>query len=224
MAEFLAAFAIFLLAHSLPSIRPLRSGLIARLGRRTYLIGYSGLSLALLAWLVAAALTAPYVGLWTPPLWAYHQALLTAPLGLVLVVAGLVRPNPLSIGFAGRGFDPERPGLVGVTRHPVLWGFALWAAAHLPPNGDLVSVVLFGALGLFALAGFAIVDRRMRRSLGEAQWQRLTAKAPLVPFAAGWPRFTGRDGLGLLLGLVLAALLLAGLHAWLFSVDPLATV
>lgn len=224
MAEFFAAFTVFLIAHSLPSIRPLRAGLVARLGRRGYLAAYSVASLALLAWLVSAALRAPYLGLWTPPVWAYHQALLTAPLGVILAVAGLLRPNPLSIGVAGGDFDETRPGLVGVTRHPVLWGFALWAFAHVPPNGDLVSVVLFGALGGFSLAGFTLVDRRTRRQLGAAAWRRLAAACPLVPFARGLPRFAGRDLLALGLGVAAVALLLGGLHLRLFGVDPLATL
>jgi uncharacterized membrane protein len=224
MLEFWLAGAVFLIAHSLPSIRPLRAGLQGALGRRGYLAAYSAMSLALLAWLISAALTAPYVGVWTPPVWAYHQALVTAPLGLTLVVWGLVRPNPWSIGFAARGFDPARPGLVGVTRHPVLWGFALWAFAHVPPNGDLVSVALFGALGGFSLAGFALVDRRTRRALGAADWQSVRARAPLLPFAGGWPRFAASDLAGLSAGVALSAALLGGLHAWLFGVSPLTLV
>ena len=46
-----------------------------------------------------------------------------------------------------RRSDPAAPlaPIVTTTRHPVLWGFLIWAVAHLPPNGDVVSIVLFGS-------------------------------------------------------------------------------
>jgi len=221
MSEFALAGIVFLAAHSLPSIRPARAWLRDRLGARGYAAAFSLASLALLAWLLSAAVRAPYVALWAPPVWAYHLALLLAPLGTVLVVAGLLRANPLSIGFVTRGFDPDRPGLAGISRHPVLWGFLMWAVGHVPANGDLVSVSLFTALGLFSLAGFWLVDRRHRRQLGEPEWRRLSARAPALPFAAGAPRFQATDALALLLGALAAAALLGGLHRWLFGADPL---
>lgn len=221
MAEFAFAGIVFLAAHSLPSIPPLRRWLRARLGARGYVVAFSASSLLLLGWLISAALRAPYVAVWTPPIWAYHLALVLAPLGTVLVVAGLVRPNPLSIGFVARGFDPDRPGLAGIGRHPVLIGFVCWAVAHVPANGDVVGVALFSALGLFALAGFPLVDRRHRRQLGAAEWGRLAARAPAVPFARGWPRFAWSDAGALALGVATAAALLGGLHLRLFGADPL---
>lgn len=221
MSEFALAGIVFLAAHSLPSVRPARAWLRARLGPRGYALGFSAVSLILLAWLLSAAVRAPSVALWAPPVWGYHLTLALAPLGTVLVVAGLVRPNPLSIGLVARGFDPDRPGLAGISRHPVLWGFLLWAVGHVPANGDLVSLSLFTALGLFSLAGFALVDRRHRGQLGADEWQRLCAHAPALPFARGWPRFQAVDAGALLAGMLAAAALLAGLHLWLFGVDPL---
>jgi uncharacterized membrane protein len=221
MTEFAIAGIVFLAAHSLPSVRPARAWLRDRLGPRGYALAFSLSSTLLLVWLLSAAVRAPYVALWAPPVWAYHLTLLLAPVGTVLVVAGLIRPNPLSIGFVARGFDPARPGLAGISRHPVLWGFLLWALGHVPANGDVVSVSLFTALGLFSLAGFWLVDRRHRRQLGDAEWRRLAACAPALPFACGWPRFQPIDALALVLGVLAAAALLGGLHLWLFGVDPL---
>jgi uncharacterized membrane protein len=221
MTEFALAGIVFLAAHSLPSIRPARAWLRGRLGARGYALVFSLTSLALLAWLLSAAVRAPYVALWAPPVWAYHLTLLLAPIGTVLVTAGLIRPNPLSIGVVARGFDPDRPGLAGISRHPVLWGFLFWAAGHVPANGDLVSVSLFTALGLFSLAGFWLVDHRHRRQLGEREWQRLAARAPVLPFARGWPRFQRVDAAALVAGAFAAAALLAGLHLWLFGANPL---
>lgn len=44
-------------------------------------------------------------------------------------------------------------------RHPQLTGFALWAFAHILPNGDLASLILFGGLLVWALVEMAVINR-----------------------------------------------------------------
>ncbi|MDT9599906.1 NnrU family protein [Sphingosinicella rhizophila] len=183
MTEFLLALSAFLAAHVLPARTGLRSRLAARFGERTYLLVYSLLSLALLIWLIGAALRAPLVPLWQTELWHYHFALAVMLPACMLLVGGAATANPLSVSFRSAGYDPSRPGIVGVTRHPLLWGFALWALAHLLANGDLVSLILFGGFGLFSLAGMMIVDRRKRRQMG-AEWDRLAEPTSALPFGA----------------------------------------
>ncbi|MFV2034373.1 MAG: NnrU family protein [Halocynthiibacter sp.] len=51
-------------------------------------------------------------------------------------------------------------------RHPMLWGAVVWAIAHLLVNGDQASLVLFGGIGLWALAQMALINR------AEGAWQR----------------------------------------------------
>ena len=55
MTSLLLALAAFILLHSVPAIRPLRASLVSTFGRRTYLIGYSVVSLATLLWVFQAA-------------------------------------------------------------------------------------------------------------------------------------------------------------------------
>ena len=212
MRQFLLAYLVFFAAHMLPASPPLRRRLVALLGERVYLLSYSALSVALAGWLVLAALQAPYFELWSPPPVLRHIALLLAPLGVVLVMVGLLSANPLSVTL-NRGAGDTRFGAVTrLTRHPVLWGFGLWALAHLLVNGDLVMVLLFGGLAVFASLGMWLLDTRKRRQIGAANWRRLAASAPLL----GW-RGTGegmdrpRLDAGLLAGLVSAI----GLVAWL---------
>lgn len=175
-AEFAAAFAAFLLSHAVPVRPPVRPWLVARLGARGFGIAYSVLSLALLAWLIGAAVRAPYLPLWFPPLWGPWAVLAAMTAACLLLALALGRPIPLSFGGARNGaFDPQRPGAAGLVRHPVLAALALWAFAHLVPNGDLAHVILFGSLGGFALAGMALIDRRRRREAGAAEWARLAA-------------------------------------------------
>ncbi|MGF1631692.1 MAG: NnrU family protein [Kiloniellaceae bacterium] len=52
MTTFLLAIAVFIVAHVVPAATGLRAWLIGRFGRRAYLVGYSLVSLAALAWVI----------------------------------------------------------------------------------------------------------------------------------------------------------------------------
>jgi uncharacterized membrane protein len=148
------------------------------------------------------------------------------PVACVLLVAGLTSPNPLSIGAGARGFHAARPGIVSVTRHPVIWALALWALAHIPPNGDVATLILFGLLAGSSLAGPPSLDAKRRARLGAAAWAELAGATANLPFAAqatGRARLDGR-GIGvwrLIGGAVLYWLLLAA-HEAVVGVAPLA--
>jgi uncharacterized membrane protein len=107
------------------------------------------------------------------------------PLVCLLVAFGIAAPNPLSFGGSARhAFDPDAPGVAGIARHPLLWALALWSASHLVPNGDLAHVLLFGGFSAFSVLGMFAIDRRLRRTLGEAEWVRLARATSLIPLAA----------------------------------------
>lgn len=180
-----AAFAAFLAAHAIPARPPVRRRLVAVLGERGYLVAYVTVSLVLLAALIASAGRAPYVPLWNFAPWQLWVPFIALPVVCLLTAFGAAAVNPLS--FGGRRperFDPRAPGIAGVTRHPLLWALALWSAAHLVPNGDLAHVLLFGAFTVFALAGMAIIDRRLRKRFGAEAWSRLAERTSLIPFVA----------------------------------------
>ena len=227
MTEFLTAIALFLIAHVVPPTPPLRTRLVARFGRRAYLLGYSLVSLTLIAWIVAAARRAPYLPLWDHAPWQALVPVLVMPLATWLLIAGLVEPNPLSISLRATRPETELGPVAAVTRHPVLWAFLLWAGSHVPPNGDVVSVILFGGMALLAIAGFAVVDRRARRRLGEERWRMLAVATSIVPFAAILAGRTRARVSAQLLFSITAALavylwfLLQG-HQVLIGPDPLA--
>lgn len=175
-AEFAAALATFFLSHAIPVRSPLRPWLVARLGMRGYLVGYSLVSLAVLAWLIGAAGRAPHVAVIPPLDLLRWLPVLVMPLVCWLVVAGLAVDNPLSIGGPGRGArNPARRGVLALTRHPLLLALALWALAHLLANGDLAHVILFGLMAGFAALGMGLIDRRKRRQMGDAAWTRAAA-------------------------------------------------
>jgi len=184
-AELWLAIVVFVAAHSLPSMKPLRSRLVARMGERGYIAGYSVLSVVLTVWLIAAVRAAPVVELWpmtVPAMWVTAVAMFVS--GWLLVV-GLTTPNILSIRVRPAAFDPARPGLLVVTRHPIFWALALWAFGHLVANGDLATALFFGLAGLFSVGGTFILDVRRRREMGVEAWRAATANAPRVPFSGG---------------------------------------
>ena len=229
MAEFLAAIALFLLAHVVPPAPPVRTRLIAWFGRRLYLVAYSLLSLALTAWIVVAALRAPYWPLWDFSPWQVFVPVLAMPFATWLLLMGLIEPNPLSISLRMAAPDTE-PGLAAsVTRHPVLWSFLLWAVSHIPPNGNVVALILFGGMALLALSGLAVLDRRAQSRLGKERWQKIAAATSLVPFAAllagrAHMQVSWRLPISLALALAIYGWFLLRGHAWLIGPDPLAAL
>ena len=122
MTDLLLAVGVFLAAHIIPAIRPVRAGLVRALGEPLYLIAYSMVSLAVIVWMTLAYSAAPYVEMWPAMDWARLFAVIVMAPAYVLIVAGMASPNPFSLGWGRKGFDPARPGIVGVTRHPVIWG------------------------------------------------------------------------------------------------------
>lgn len=222
--DFALAYALFLVAHAVPAQPALRSRLVAALGRPLYLAIYIAASVVLLLRLIRTAQRAPFLPLWEYADWQAWIPNLAMPFVCLLVAFGLGAANPLSLGGTGRGFDPDRPGIAGITRHPVLWALALWSAAHLFPNGDLAHVLLFGGFALFSLAGMAAIDLRQRRRLGDAEWRRLAGRTAFLPFAAlprfGWPAgLEAQAGWRVALALALWLGLLA-LHPAIARVSP----
>jgi uncharacterized membrane protein len=177
LTELFLALALFLLSHSIPARPRVRGALIARLGRANYLILYGLLSIVLLVWLVSATIRAPVIPLWSSGLWTWHLALALMLPACWLLVGGLAAPNPFSVTLSHRRFDPSRPGIIGLLRHPVLWGFTVWAGVHLIANGDVAAMILFGVFLLFSLVGMRLIDRRKYQQLsGDADPVRLTGR------------------------------------------------
>lgn len=212
-AGFAAVFAAFFLTHSIPVRPAIKGRLIAHLGARGFGLGYSVLSLAILTLLIWAAGQAPYLQLWAQMPWHRHVVHLGMLAVCLILGLSLGRPNPFSFG-GGRNasFDPARPGIVRWVRHPILLALALWAGLHLLPNGDLAHVILFGVLGVFAVAGRHLIDRRKQRELGAETWQDLwqdTRRAPLFRTTTPPAMIVIRAGCGVAL---FVALLVAHPH------------
>ena len=142
----------------------------------------------------------------------------------VLFVASVTRRNPTMINGEPALAQPPR-GIQRVTRHPMLWSFALWSAVHIIGNGDTAALVFFGAFLVTALAGMPSIDVKLARR-DPATWQALSTATSIVPFAAiaqGRNRFvSGEIGWPTALTGVVAWAMVLRLHPWLFGVAPVA--
>ena len=211
----------FLVTHYVAST-PLRAKLVAALGN-AYLGLYSLAAFATLGYMIWAYYRAPSVGLWHSPALRYVP-LVVMPFALVFVVCGLLTRNPTLVGQEKllRAEKPAR-GILRITRHPLMWGFALWAASHILARGDAASVVFFGGFLVLALSGTVLLDRRKSVTLGD-DWRRfaaITSNVPFVAIATGRNQFRLGEigGWKILVGLALYIAVLF-LHPALFGARP----
>jgi uncharacterized membrane protein len=229
MLSLIAAAAFFLAIHLLVSGTRLRDALTGRIGQGPYMGLFSLTSVAGLAWLGFA-----FAGTRGAPsdeiLWAVTPVTRLVQIAMqlvamLLVVPGLATPNPTSVRQEGALDRPDVVrGMLRITRHPFLWGVAIWAAGHLLVKGDVASIVLFGSLLILALFGTASIDAKRRRALG-AKWASFAAQTSNVPFAAiaqGRQRLSlGEIGWWRIALAVAVWALLAWAHPYLFGVRAL---
>lgn len=181
----------FLLSH------PLRSPLINGVGKFFFLGIYSTVAVLTLAWVSHAFRAAPDADLpgSGPVGWALASVLTLV--ALVLFLGSLIG-NP---AFPTPGAPPAIPsapqGVFRITRHPMMWGIALWALAHIIVFWSIRTLIVAVAIGFLALVGAYLQDRKKLRERGEAwaQWETATSY---------WPRF--------------GYLFSAGIGVWLLAV------
>lgn len=200
----------------------LRPQLVASIGERPYRLLYSLIALVAIAWLVHAWKAAPLVPLWTPGPGLRHLPLLVMPLACLLLVCALSQRNPTALG---QGPDPDSAeparGIVRVTRHPMMWAVALWAIVHVLANGDLASLLFFGAFAVLALAGTVLIDARrtLERPPGWGVFLQRTSNLPLQAILERRQRLVpGEIGLARLAAALALYVVLIWLHPWLFGV------
>jgi len=225
MASLLAAALFFDGIHFLISGTGLRGKLVGLAGEKAFQAIFSLMSVTGIIWLSRAYGQSEYVQLWGQLPALRLLALIVMLIAFFFVVLALTSPNPTVVGGEAllTGKEPAN-GIQRITRHPFLWGVALWSLTHLVVNGDLASMIFFGAFLILAVGGPFSIDRKRRKSSGDA-WERFAALTSNVPFMA---IIGGRNSLKIgELGWwrVVLALILYGLflyfHQTLFSVSPL---
>lgn len=180
------ASTVFVGTHFLMS-HPLRKPLVSAMSEKGFLGFYSLVSLLLLAWMVKAygpaSAEAPQP-LWDAGRWGFIVATVLMWLGSVLYMGSFRRnpafPNPgKPIEYIG-----EPSGVYAITRHPMMWGFTLWAMIHAIVNPTMASLILSAGIATLALVGAALQDRKKAALLGDV-WRDWTAKTSFVPYSKG---------------------------------------
>jgi uncharacterized membrane protein len=222
LSTLLVATLCFVGGHFLLSWPTVRARLVNALGEKAFAGVYSLAAVLLLGWTIVAYRHAPLVGWWDLGFPARALAVAVMPIALVLAVVGLATPNPTAVG-GERFSDASRAvrGIVTITRHPFLWGVALWALVHLAANGDAASTILFAGMLVLALLGMPAIDHKRALRMGDA-WRAIAAKTSVLPFAAAAAGRVKVDWKGIgwwrpALGAVLYVILLFG-HGWLIGV------
>ena len=183
LASLLAASIAFVGTHFAMS-HPLRAPMVRSLGETGFQIVYSLVSVATLGWMIAAFLATESRVPVLP--WGYGTVEWIATsvlslLALVLVVGSAGPANP-AMGLPGAE-DAARAkpaGVFALTRHPMMWGFALWAASHVVAAPTARTLIVSTAIAVLALVGSATQDAKKRRQMGEAwlAWEQRTSFAP----------------------------------------------
>jgi uncharacterized membrane protein len=141
---------VFLGAHVFVTCREARAAAIARFGINVYrglfavvaLIG-----LALIVWGYGSYRAHEWIQIWTPPAFMRHVTV-----GLMLIAVILFTA----------AFIPSH--IKAKAKHPMLAGIKTWALAHLLSNGDLGSILLFGAF--LAWGVYARIAAKRRGDVG----------------------------------------------------------
>ena len=225
LASLLAATIAWVAFHIGVAGTRFRDRLVDRMGEKAFRGLFVLASFALLGWLGwSFAAAGPVRVLWMAPQWlAVLMMLLMLP-ALLLFVASVSMPNPTSVAGAHALEAPNLAvGMLRITRHPMLWAFALWGVVHLVVLGTLSAALLAGAITVTALAGMPSLDAKYARR-EPVRWPAFAAATSILPFAA---IAQGRNKLVLseigwwrpLLAVVVWVVLIA-LHPWLFGVDP----
>ena len=159
-----------------------RGWLVQRLGAKGFLAAYSLLSVVSIAALCASYKMAATEPLWFAPDWLRWVLVALMLPAFVLFVASVASPNPTAMGSELRPASEAR-GWFRITRHPMLWGFAIWGLVHIVANGDSASLWFFGAFAVTALAGMPSIDAKLAKR-DPVRWGQLAATTSIVPGAA----------------------------------------
>src|SRR5258708_40059644 len=163
VASLIVSGIVFHGSHVVLSSKRLRGNLRDQLGERGYLALYSVVALATFAWFITAYIHAPTLILWHAAPWMALVPLVIMPFASILLIAGYSTPNPTAVGMEHvAGDDDPAPGILRVTRPPIMWAIGLWSLSHIAPTGDLASLFFFASLALLALGGTMLIDRKKR--------------------------------------------------------------
>lgn len=202
LTSLIAASVAFVGTHFAMS-HPLRATMVRVLGEGGFAGVYSLVSAACMAWMYFAfkevTPTAPLWGEFGDPVWIV--ATLLTLLAMILFAGSLIGNPALPAPGAEKAARAEPAGVFKVTRHPMMWGFSLWALSHIIAAPTPRTLVVALAVLVLALVGAHMQDRKKAVLMGEA-WAEWSSKTSY------WPRWGKLPTVGLFP-------LLGGIALWL---------
>ncbi len=172
----------FVMSHSL------RKNMVRSFGKTGFLGVYSFVSLAAFAVMVYAFIAAPkYSALWLSGdiIWAVSSfiTLIAAVLFTGSLIGNPSLPSPASADLAMR----MPAGVFKVTRHPMMWSFALWGFAHIliAPRPDVL--IFIGSIIFLALAGAKAQESKKAGLMG-VEWEMWLRRTSFFPRLTGFAR------------------------------------
>ena len=178
---FLLLLLAFVLTHIGMATPAIRDRLVARLGEKGFMGAYSLVSLLLLGGAIYAYRGLDPYPVWVAPGWAWMLSSALMLVASVLLVGSLTPANKAMAGVPVTDRPPT--GVMRITRHPMMWSFAIWAFVHAWLSGSLPTILLAFGIGALALLGAAHQDLKKRRLLGET-WGRYEAATSFWPLGA----------------------------------------
>jgi uncharacterized membrane protein len=144
MVLLLLGVLLFAGVHLIPSLAPsLKASWLGRMGEGGYKGTFSVLLLAAFALIIIGWRSAQPTLLYMPSPALRHPAMGLLVIAFLLMVV-----------------SSRNSRLRQFIRHPQLTGVAVWGGAHLLINGDSRSVLLFGAMTLWALVEIVAINQR----------------------------------------------------------------
>jgi len=166
----------FLMSH------PLRDPMVRAMGEGPFRGVYSLVSLVTFgAMIYAYRAIGRETPFWDPGdlIWLVGSILMW--LASILFV-GSFAGNPGLVGARRPSGGPK--GVLGITRHPMMWSFALWALVHCAVVATPKAMILDAAIFILAVFGSVGQDAKKRKLMGEA-WHVWSAKTAFIPFSKG---------------------------------------
>ena len=153
----------FLMSHQL------RAALVRRFGANGFMLAYSVVSLVTFVWMIFEFGRAPKAeGFWPVGDVVWIAASLLTLVSAVLFSGSFIR-NPSLPGVPDALAAQAPSGVFKVTRHPMMWGFALWGIAHILVAPRVDNFIFAGSLVFLALVGSKAQEIKKRNIMG-GQW------------------------------------------------------
>lgn len=173
---------------------PMRAWMVSHLGERGFQLVYSIQSLIFFGLMIYFYRTiGREVPNWTFGEWVWPVGTVLMWLASILFVGSFISNPALPGARLERG--RKAGGVFSITRHPMMWSFALWALVHFLVIATMKALVFDAAIVFLAVVGSIGQDAKKRKLMGE-QFHEWLAQTAFIPFTKGakWPGTTAVVG------------------------------